>query len=371
MEDPLREAALPITPRATATSSEGPRTESATLIATSPGPMQHATSWTRDAASTIQSLWNWITDRVTLQTGSLNHVLWGAVALALLIVGAIAYLHDLPEPYVATEFVGSLAREAVELDADPVTQKELLEQRVAIYRAKVDDLGSNLQFQVAFIVLALMLLIHRSQTMTIPVLGLEVSVAWLHVIVPLGLLYLWLRFGFLLDGCIKSRLIAFHLFPSDVRLHPEHRTSPLSLLNDDGLVDGWFLLWTRNSASHAQYDSVVFPATGFVGPVMVIFYGGFLALSHACTIVLADVGRRRYGVASGCPKWLGFVTSFCLGILIASHFVFTYGGHHREWMSFVIAGATAVFTFALIRLAARVDGIAKPRPGDTVPSLWC
>ena len=84
--------------------------------------------------------------------------------------------------------------------------EKLFDYQLKQYAAFLGALETNLFMQVAFVLFGLLVLFSKDESFEIPLIKLKLLRSWLHFIVPLALLFLWLRFGFLLDGLIKTRV---------------------------------------------------------------------------------------------------------------------------------------------------------------------
>src|SRR6266481_546834 len=141
-------------------------------------------------------------------TKALRH-LFGPVALgvalsAIVILGALI---QQGKPNGAADRVQTLKVSATTQSAHEV--EELLDYQIKDYRANLDRFTSNLQLQALVIIITILLVIRRSDSLNI--LENSIPLSWLHFFVPMLLIYLWLGFGFCLGDLIWGRIRGLEL----------------------------------------------------------------------------------------------------------------------------------------------------------------
>ena len=175
--------------------------------------------------------------------------------------------------------------------------------------------------------LSVMLVLRRSLIFEVPLLGKSVPTTWMFFLLPLLLAGLWLQFGYLLDEVIQDRINCSLLLTELGQTESNYISSPKSLFNDAGLVDGWFLAFVKAhhsvDAQYAFFTSLIF---GFV-------VGGFLGATHACIFGLLLIGRHRFRPNGSVMRWFEAAYVFIFFIILLSHFLFAYGGHNQNWIS--------------------------------------
>lgn len=243
----------------------------------------------------------------------------------------------------------------------------VLEKRLKDYRADKDALSTNLLFQLAFVLLGLLVVTGSSESLETPIAGIKLPRVWMFYVVPLGLLFIWLEFGFLTDKMIQARheswLLLEALASADVdadmsqtAVKADHLTMQMARLYEDGAyVDGWFVAF--RGCEHV-IDTTFRLGTNLFWSLI---YGSLLGLTHAGAIFLAHIGNARYlickrepseSVSSRYHKLLShlgrILPYFVLAIILGSHYQFFSGGNNPNWMQLVIAIATITFGWLLL-----------------------
>ena len=247
---------------------------------------------------------------------------------------------------------------------DPLTLKDLFDERLKQYRSNIDQFYSNLQFQALFTFLCLLLVLSRSSSLQ--VFGNTVPLRWLHLLIPAVMLYLWLSFGFLLDDLIKDRISGAEMID---QLAPDNAELAKGLLRDSRFVDGWILTFvdpprppTASGAYYGIYSGIDHNAQAGTALFLLCLLGTWMAAAHAATLATVAVGARRYLRTSK----LNLVTPYYLLPLIPfafftiSHYQFAYSGHNRNNLQPIIAIVAVVFYMALIWLSVVVDRARAP-----------
>jgi hypothetical protein len=225
---------------------------------------------------------------------------------------------------------------------------KLFDYQLKQYQASLATLETNLYLHAAFILFGLLVLFGSDEVFELPVVKLRLRRSWLYFIVPAVLLFLWLRFGFLLDGLIKTRLYGWELF---LRLTPaaskEYIRSGGALFEDSGFMDGWFALF-RNSNEHlidpklVDFNMLIFPSV----------FGVLMAANHAWILGLAYIGYARLTKKEQkqiVPRiMMVLLPWFMFLILICSNVLFYYGGPNPNWFQIFVPGMAIVLLFLLI-----------------------
>lgn len=234
--------------------------------------------------------------------------------------------------------------------ADNTGLEKLFDYQLKQYQASLATLQTNLYLQAAFILFGLLVMFSTDETFELPVIKVTLQRSWLHFIVPAILLFLWLRFGFLLDGLIKTRLYGWELF---LRLAPtgdkEYVRSGGALFEDAGFMDGWFALF-RSSRDHlidpklVDFNKLIFPSV----------FGILLAANHAWILGLAYIGYVRLPKKKQRQTVLRMILLllpwFMFLILLASNILFYLGGPNPNWFQIVVPSIAVVLLFLLIFL---------------------
>lgn len=246
----------------------------------------------------------------------------------------------------------------------------VLEKRLKDYRADKDALSTNLLFQLAFVLLGLLVVTGSSEKLETPIARIELPRVWMFYIVPLALLFFWLEFGFLTDKMIQTRHESWLLLEALAKtfsdtseyqnpVKADYLTMQMARLFEDGAyVDGWFVAF--RGCEHVINTNFRLGTNLFWS----LIYGSLLGLTHAGAIFLAHIGNARYLVnkqendefANGRYQKLlsllgRMLPYFILALILGSHYQFFSGGKNPNWMQLVIASTTITFGWLLIYTA--------------------
>ena len=233
------------------------------------------------------------------------------------------------------------------------------------YQQSLGTLETNLFMQAAFVIFGLLVLFSTDEYFEVPVIKLRLQRSWLHFIVPLALLFLWLRFGFLLDGLIKTRVYGWEILKQmSTDMTPQHFRSAAALFEDAGFMDGWFLLY--------RTEHVIDPE--FINGIKVIFpflFGVLLGMTHACILATSQIGNARFIALlpqrrNALRTMLLVLPWLMFAVLILSHRQFFYGGHNPNWLQSVVSAVAVMGVFVLTFLSRRVE--KQPPQDSPLPS---
>jgi hypothetical protein len=230
--------------------------------------------------------------------------------------------------------------------------EKLFDYQLKQYAVFLGALETNLFMQVAFILFGLLVLFGRDESFEIPLIKIKLLRSWLHFIVPLALLFLWLRFGFLLDGLVKTRVYGWDLFLQQAGESPtkEYIRTGASLFEDSGFMDGWFALFRPG-------EHLIDPK--LVNCVVIIFpcvFGVLIGANHACLLTIAHVGNARLPAVehrSVLRRVLLALPWFMFGLLVLSHILFYRGGPNPNWFQVVMPAIAIFLMFLLVFLCRR------------------
>lgn len=239
---------------------------------------------------------------------------------------------------------------------------------LAKYEKNLERFDTNLKLQAAFIILGLLVLVRRSDTLKFA--GTELPLKWLHWLVPLILLYLWLVFGFLLDDLIEGRHQGYELLGAlgrrDVQAQYER------IFHDAGLIDGWFVSFVERPGSAFPPSIQDGSFTTSTSLFLLCVLGVFVASGHAIILSVLRAGTRRYLLCrrgmlrslSACAPVLG-----AAALLAASHLQFAYGGANPNWLQPAAGILAAVAILLLSGLARKSDREVGKRRRDAARAL--
>ena len=258
----------------------------------------------------------------------------------LIVTALICYFAYLYPPLTDTTVV-----ERIGVTETGLPKEKIIEIRLSRYYADVISLNLNINLQALTFLLCIVLLTSRATETTLPVININIQNRWLHIILPLVLLYFWLNFGYLLDQLIEGRLTLFKIMKqlgstdgTDLwRLDP--------LLFDSGWIDAWFSVVYHSESGIKTPES--FTEKTFTG----ILFGLFIGFNHALALCLPMIGYARYGVTVGWKSSYLVVVAMSGFVLVASHLQFAYDGRNPNWIQFSVAGFLVFLSFLIHAIA--------------------
>jgi lysophospholipase L1-like esterase len=234
----------------------------------------------------------------------------------------------------------------------------ILDRVVADYRANAAKLDTNLGLQAFFIVVTILLIIRRSDSLT--VFDNTVPLSWLHFFVPVVLVYLWLAFGFTLHAAVVGRLRGVEFLQLLGR--PTFDLEK-SIFHDAGFIDGWFITYVDTEATpFGNFSGIKHSFSIGTGAFLVVIFGTLVSAAQAGALALLSIGSRRYMTSDARRGLLWYyLTPFLpFALLSASHLQFAYGGPNRNSFQTYVALVAPCLSAFLLWLAARVDAVAAP-----------
>jgi len=239
-----------------------------------------------------------------------------------------------------------------------VTLKDMFDYQLNNYKANVDQLVANMKLQALFIVFTVLLVLRRSDSLSL--FGNQLPLQWLHLFTPIVMIYLWLNFGFLLDSLIHTRLWAIEVLKADSSLATHYGKL---LFQDSGFVDGWFLSFVDSAGINpGDYSGIDHNSHTSTAILMLLVFGTLLSALHACMIAIVFIGCRRYlrDLSSRfLPIYYG-PPLVLLVILVVSHFQFAYGGSNRNYMQLYIPAVTIIWLAILLWVSVLIDTKVDP-----------
>jgi lysophospholipase L1-like esterase len=239
-----------------------------------------------------------------------------------------------------------------------VTLKEVFDYQLKDYKSKLDGLDANVKLQALFIMFTVLLILRRSDSLNL--FGNQLPLQWLHLFVPLVILYLWLDFGFLLHGLIYSRIQGIKILET---LSPSTVNLGKLLFRDSGFMDGWFLSFVDPSPTGiGAYSGIDHNFGKPTAAFLVIVFGTLISAAHACLIAIAFIGCRRY-LRQPSSQFLSLyyvLPLLPIVFLIFSHIQFAYGGSNRNYIQLYIAFMTIPLVAILLWRSVIADREADP-----------
>jgi lysophospholipase L1-like esterase len=243
--------------------------------------------------------------------------------------------------------------EVASVPSESLTVDDIFERLLDDYRVNIGQLNANVQLQAVFVLVTLLLILRRSDSLD--VFGNTVPLSWLHLLTPLTMMYLWLQFGFVFDDVIEGRIRATQMI--DI-LSPSNRLAGQSLLHDSRFSDGWTVLFVDSPSSEefGNYSGISRNSQGGTAIFLVLILGAVVAAAHGSVLALLAIGARRYHRPDSARLALYYGAPFAPFIVfVLSHYQFAYGGGNRNSIQFFIAGLTVAIMSFFLWLATRVD----------------
>jgi hypothetical protein len=123
--------------------------------------------------------------------GSLRHLFGSAAlvaALCLVVFIVVSHYGEPPKyPPIPSDFGN-----------DAATIKDLFDNQLKDYKAALAILDANLSAQALVVVTAILVIIRRSDSLNF--FGNSIPLSWLHVFIPILLVYLFMALGSLVSG---------------------------------------------------------------------------------------------------------------------------------------------------------------------------
>lgn len=286
---------------------------------------------------------------------------------------------------------------------------EIFKERFHSYRENLAALNDNMFYQLLFVVASIIVVRVRTDEFEEPILKQKVPLYWVHLVLPLCLGYLWLKFGFLLNEIIDDRIVLWKLADlvegkpqglaavlkgGDLTAYWGRTVFTYSIrptMADGAYIDGWFIAFRPDFNWATRSKSIVC--------FFLVCWGCFLGLGHGCMLGTIWNSARRFAKSRAACFWHAFYFWICVSILGISHYAFFYGGQQPNWLEGVMVGtgylSLLVFVLILALNATHPDGrmrrarlsdgsgektvliptvnefdsasgpIAEPRPGET------
>lgn len=281
----------------------------------------------------------------------------GGIILVSILVGVAAIGFGRRLPVTATIHAQAQARLGESSHSGENTAEDMRLQRVfdatlKDYKANLERFEANLQLHALFIVITLLLIVRRADSLAL--LGNQVPLQWLHLFVPVVFAYLWLSFGFLLDALIEGRLHGIEIYQL---MHPQAGNDGRILFQDAGFIDGWFVKYVGSGSiggNVEEQENFLASTAAF----LVVVLGTLVSTAHACFLAMPAIGCRRYLRRLMPTAWLPLhhlLPLVPLALLFVSHYQFAYGGQNQNWIQLYIAALTGPLTLLLLWLALIAD----------------
>jgi hypothetical protein len=212
----------------------------------------------------------------------------------------------------------------------------LLDYQLKNYKENLAKLDSNLRLQAFFIALTVLLIVaHKTKSLSL--FNNDIPLSWLHIFVPILLIYLWLTFGFILQQVISDRILGVQLIEALARptMNLEKR-----MFRDAGFIDCWFMKFVDNGGGAHDYSGLSSTHGSFY-PVtlLVMVVGTLLSAVQASILTIMPIFWLRYVQGRFASLWW-LSPILPLFFLLSSNIYFAYAGKNRNWFQLYMALAT-------------------------------
>ena len=132
------------------------------------------------------------------------------------------------------------------------------------------------------------------------------------------------------------------------------------LLRDASWIDAWYVSFI--DTERLNVSGIDRTYAFYIKIIMIIVLGTQTAAAHASTLAIVSIGCRRYFTTRHKRRLVWYYV-LPLGPLIflgVAHFLFAYGGPHRNtYQLYVVAVSVALMAF-LLWLSAKIDSTSYP-----------
>lgn len=236
-------------------------------------------------------------------------------------------------------------------------EKDIFIELLDEYKSDLSSLDDNIKLQSIMILIAFLLVLRSSDKLSF--FSNDVPLRWLHFFVPILLIYLWLRFGFLLDDLIEERKQAVTII-FESNLESQFKDAAKAIFNDGGFIDGWILSYEDQPG--LDYSGIEPSFKDSTKVFLIITLGLFISSGHASIMALTIIGIRRY-VDLNHKNWLFLyylLPLLPLGLLLSSNLQYVYGGSNDTDVSIFVALSVWPILMFLLWKALKVDNKRYP-----------
>jgi hypothetical protein len=245
-----------------------------------------------------------------------------------------------PSPFSIPDSPDTQLREYAKFSA-----KEVITAKLAIYHEQAQALHLNMYWQVGLAVLCILIVGKYSRDLDVPFLGVKVPGTMLAFLLPAVLCYLWLEFGYKLNGLIELRLAISSLLMRNGDVILRNNSDSISVsalsqhpfLSDSGILDGWFLTYWPDYSIHRHSPT----SQALFGLTFGLLFGLVHASILAALVTACHIPTR--------PRWLGGLVlciAFC--VLVLSHWQFAWAARNPNWIQPLVWLFALVFLFYLL-----------------------
>jgi hypothetical protein len=285
-------------------------------------------------------------------------------AVSLLVIGALYALKGWPPHFLPSGTT-----------VDSSNLKDLFDHTLSDYKAGLAALDTNLSAQALVVATAVLVIIRRSDSLNF--FGNSIPLSWLHAFIPILLLYLFMAYGNISHRLIASRTLGVQLACALSLSHQDAAATEAvrldervakcgtgnprrELLRDASWIDASYVSFI--DTEQLNVSGIDRTYAFYIKIIMIIVLGTQTAAAHASTLAIVSIGCRRYFTTRHKRRLVWYYV-LPLGPLIflgVAHFLFAYGGPHRNtYQLYVVAVSVALMAF-LLWLSAKIDSTSYP-----------
>jgi hypothetical protein len=257
----------------------------------------------------------------------------------------------------------------------PSELKDLFDHTLKDYTAGLAKLETNLSAQALVVATAVLVIIRRSDSLNL--FGNSIPLSWLHVFIPILLVFLFMGYGY-----ISHRLIASRMHGVEIACALSTQTAAVSepsgdawkcgsssphqeLFRDASWIDGWYISFI--DTDKVNISGIERKYSRFLKILLIVVLGTQTAAAHASTLALLSIGCRRYLATRQERRlaWYYLLPLVPLVFLGVSHFLFAYGGPHKNIYQLYVATVSVLLMAFLLWLSAKIDKTSFPE------TLYC
>ena len=258
-------------------------------------------------------------------------------------------------------------------ESDLFSIEKTIELQHNNYKSKVASLNTNTILQLLFIVVAILIVFRpkaaiSNDSLRMPLLEMHLPLSWLHIIVPVGLVFLWIQFGFLLNETIAIREGNWDLICNNIgsctgrifHMTNEQIRTLARLFEDAFVIDAWFFLFEAEHFMNEEQGSFTYSIKRYVTLLfLLLIYGTLLGITHASILTIPYMWVQRYfpNRRYSCLRWC--LPTICYFVLIlTSHWQFYEAGPRANCFQFPLL--FFVWGFAAFFLNHELKSSATP-----------
>jgi lysophospholipase L1-like esterase len=281
---------------------------------------------------------------------SLRH-LFGPVAVVFVLCLAVAALVAWHRPEYFPKYPIKVTNKE--------TLKSLLDLQLSDYKAGLVTFNTNISAQALVVATAVLVIIRRSDSLNF--FGNSIPLSWLHVFIPVLLVYLFMAHGYISHRVISTRMMGLNvaevLYKSGESPQPEEYKIYQNLFRDGSAFDAWFMSFIDTNPANGNLSGIDPTYMPPMSIIFVIVLAGLIGASHASALAMVCIGCRRYFATSQAARLILYylLPVVPLSFLLVSHLLFAYAGPHRNFYQPWVPVFTMLLMGFFLWLSAKID----------------